>query len=277
MSEVQVLSSGHGLVESVRWHEGRVWFADWFAQQILALDSNGNAEVMAQLDYMPSCFDWLPDGRLIVTGPSGLLTLDGAATVQPHADLSGISPFGWNDIVVDSHGNVYANNIGFDFPGGEFKPGCVALVRPDGKAEQVADGLAFPNGMAVTADGSTLIVAESYAFALTAFDIADDGSLSNRRLWASLGEGVAPDGICIGADDSVWFATVPGERCVRVAQGGAVLQTVEMDRGCFDCALGGDDGSTLYLVGAAWGGTDGIGGMAGSGQVQALELRRNIS
>ena len=272
MSEVRVLSTGHGLVESVRWHGGRVWFADWFAQRVLALDSNGNAEVIVQLDFMPSCFDWLPDGRLLITGPSGLLCLNDEGTVQTYADLSGVSPFGWNDIVIDGRGNAYANNIGFDFPEGEFKPGCVALVRPDGTTERVADDLAFPNGMAVTPDGSTLIVAESYAFALTAFDIADDGTLSNRRLWAALGEGVAPDGICVDAENAVWFATVPGERCVRVAEGGAVLQTVEMDRGCFDCALGGDDGRTLYLVGAAWGGADGIGDMAGSGQVQSIAV-----
>ena len=142
---------------------------------------------------------------------------------------------------MDGRGNAYVNNIGFDFPGGEFAPGIIALVTPDGSARQVADGVAFPNGMAVTPDNSTLIVAESYGNRLTAFDIAADGSLSNRRVWADLGDGV-PDGICLDAEDAVWYADVPNKRCVRVREGGEVLQTIELDRGCFACMLGGADG-----------------------------------
>src|SRR5262249_47646318 len=154
-----------------------------------------------------------------------------------HADLSSISS-SWNEIVVDGRGNAYVNGAGFDLMAGEkFAPGMVALVTPDGAVRRVADGIAFPNGMAVTPDNSTLIVAESYGKKLTGFDIASDGSLSNRRVWADLGDGV-PDGICIDADEAVWYADVPNKRCVRVREGGQVLATVSLDRGGFACMLG---------------------------------------
>ena len=151
----------------------------------------------------------------------------------------------------DGRGNTYVNNIGFDFPDGEFAPGLIALVSPDGTVRQVAEDLAFPNGMAVTPDNSTLIVAESYGGVLTAYDIAPDGDLSKRRVWAEL-DGAAPDGICIDAEGAVWFAEVPGRRCVRVREGGEVLQTISSELGCFACMLGGPDGTTLFVTAAAW-------------------------
>jgi sugar lactone lactonase YvrE len=153
--------------------------------------------------------------------------------------------------VTDGRGNTYVNNIGFDFPDGEFAPGFIARVSPDGTARQVAEGLAFPNGMAVTPDNSTLIVAESYASVLTAYDIAQDGDLADRRVWAELGE-ASPDGICIDAEGAVWFAEVPGRRCVRVAEGGEVLQAIACELGCFACMLGGPNGTTLFVTAAAW-------------------------
>ena len=148
------------------------------------------------------------------------------------------------------------NGGGFDMMAGEpFAPGGVVLVTPDGTARQVADGLAFPNGMAVTGDNQTLIVGESYARRLTAYEIADDGSLTNRRVWAELGDGV-PDGICIDAEGAVWYADVPNKRCVRVREGGDVLNTVDLDRGCFACALGGPDQQTLYILATEWHGPE---------------------
>jgi sugar lactone lactonase YvrE len=156
---------------------------------------------------------------------------------------------------VDARGNAYIGNIGFDFPEAEFAPGTLALVTPDGSARQVADGVAFPNGIVVTPDNSTLIVAESYANRLTAFDITADGSLSNRRMWAELGGGV-PDGICLDAEDAVWYGDVPNKRCVRVREGGEVLQTIALDRGCFACMLGGPDGKTLFMVAQEWSGME---------------------
>jgi sugar lactone lactonase YvrE len=161
--------------------------------------------------------------------------------------------------VVDGRGNAYVGNIGFDFPGGELAPGIVALVRPDGSAIRVADGIAFANGMAVTPDNATLILAESYGNRLTAFDVAEDGGLSNRRVWADLGGGV-PDGICLDAEGAVWYSDVPNKRCVRVREGGEVLETVQLDRGCFACALGGDDRGTLFMMAAEFSSTAAMSG-----------------
>jgi sugar lactone lactonase YvrE len=191
-------------------------------------------------------------------------------SLSTHADLSSLSAHPWNDLVVDGRGNVYVNEAGFEFPGGEFAPGTIALVTPDGSARQVAGGVAFPNGMAVTPDNSVLIVAESYGRKLTAFDIADDGTLSNQRAWAELGDGV-PDGICLDAEGAVWYADVPNQRCVRVAEGGQVLQTIELDRGCFACMLGGADGTTLFMVGQEWGGTENMRSGTKTGHVQTAQ------
>ena len=188
-----------------------------------------------------------------------------------HVDLSDLSDYGWNEIVVDGRGNAYVNGPGFDMmAGGDFAPGTIAIVRPDGSAEQVAGGVAFPNGMAVTPDDSTLIVADSYAKELTAFDIGDDGTLTNRRRWADLGEGT-PDGICLDAEGAVWYADVPNRSCTRVAEGGETLDVLETDRGCFACMLGGEDGRTLFMKSAEWNGPEGIFKEPRTGQVLAVE------
>ena len=248
--EIGTLLIGLAMGESPRWHENRLWFSDWGAQEIVAVDLDGNREVVVRTPFgLPFCIDWLPDGRLlIVSGRECLLLrreLDGS--LVRHADLRGLSDRAWNEIVVDGRGNVYIN-------GG---PGIIALVAPDGSARQVADRIAFPNGMAVTPDNATLIIAESHGKRLTAFDITQDGSLSNRRVWADLGSGV-PDGICIDADKAVWYGDVPNKRCVRVREGGAVLQTINLDRGCFACMLGGMGNRTLFLIATEWRGMESI-------------------
>jgi sugar lactone lactonase YvrE len=252
MSELRTLIDGFTLGESPRWHDGRLWFCDWGAQRVMAVDLDGNGEVMAQLSSFPFCIDWLPDGRLLIVSASDglLLRMEPDGSLVTHADLSALSDKPWNDIVVDGRGTAYIGNLGFEFPGGDFAPGTIALVTADGSATEVADGVAFPNGMVVTPDNATLILAESYGNKLTAFDIAPDGILSNRRVWAELGEGVPPDGICLDAEGAVWYAEVPNKRCVRVREGGEVLQTLQLDRGCFACALGGADDQTLYIVAA---------------------------
>jgi sugar lactone lactonase YvrE len=250
MTNLSPVLTDLGLVEAPRWHDDRLVFSDWGARTVLAL-SDGRAETLAMVEGMlPFCADRRPDGRLLVLTQAGLMerNVDGALSV--YADLDGLSEHAWNDIVVDGRGNAYVNNIGFEF-GGEFSPGLIALVTADGSVRQVADGLAFPNGMAVTPDNSTLIVAESYGGVLTAYDIDDDGSLSGRRVWADLA-GAAPDGICLDVEGAVWFADVPGRRCARVAPGGDVRQTVESELGCFSCTLGGADRRTLYVTAAAW-------------------------
>jgi sugar lactone lactonase YvrE len=213
---------------------------DWVAGEVLRFDADGGREVVVRVEGLPFSIDWLPDGRLVVS------TADG---VRVGLDLE---PYGaqgrpWNEIVVDPAGRVYVDMPG-SMPWEESRPGVVAVVLPDGSSTDVAGDVWFPNGMAVTDEDRTLVVAESHAARLTAFTIGDDGDLSERRVWADLGEGAAPDGICVDADGASWYADVPNQHCRRVAEGGEVLETVEVGQGCFACVLGGDDGRTLYIV-----------------------------
>jgi sugar lactone lactonase YvrE len=266
--------SGIAFGESPRWHDGRLWFSDWGAEELIAVDLEGRSEVILPVHSFPFSIDWLPDGRLLIVNARERLLLrrEADGSLATHADLSLVAaPAPGNEIVVDARGNAYVNGGGFDFGAGEpFAPGIVALVTPDGAARQVADGIHFPNGMAVTPDGSTLIVAESYGRRLSAFDIAADGGLSNRRVWADLGDGV-PDGICMDAEHAVWYADVPNRRCVRVREGGEVLQTIEHDRGCFACMLGGPDGTTLFVIAREWRGPSSMTDGERTGQVLTTE------
>ncbi len=275
MSELHTLLTGVAFGESPRWHDGRLWLSDWGAQEILAVDLQGGSKVMVRVGFpsFPMCMDFLPDGRLlIVSARDGLLLRrEQDGSLVTHADLSSLSDHPWNDIVVDGRGNAYVNNIGFDFPGGDFAPGILALVTPDGSARRVADGVAFPNGVVVTPGNSTLILAESYASRLTAFDIAADGTLSGQRVWADLNGGV-PDGICLDAEGAVWYGDVPHRRCVRVSQGGEVLQTIELDRGCFACMLGGAGNTTLFMVAQEWSGPANMVGGPRTGQVLTAQV-----
>jgi sugar lactone lactonase YvrE len=274
MPEVQTLMTGLVFGEQPRWHEDRLWFSDWGTQEVIAVDLEGDSEVILQGRSFPLCVDWLPDGRLLVVSAREglLLRMESDGSLVTHGDLTGLShPAAGNELVVDGRGNAYVNGGGFDLMAGEeFAPGIVALVTPDGAARTVADGIAFPNGMIVTPDDSTLIVAESYAKRLTAFDIAADGSLSNRRVWADLQEGV-PDGICLDTENAVWYGDVPNKRCVRVREGGEVLQTVELDRGCFACALGGADRRTLFMMATEWNGPANMFDGPRTGQVLTVE------
>ena len=251
MTEFTTLLKDLALVESPRWHDNRLVFSDWAAGEVLSVDLKGARDLVTRIDAMPFCLDRLPDGRLLIVAGQQLLARESDGTLATYAELGAVSTKPWNDIVTDGRGNTYVNNIGFDFPAGEFAPGLIALITPDGRVRQVADGLAFPNGMAVTPDNSTLIIAESYGGVLTAYHIAPDGDLTNHRVWADL-HGAAPDGICIDAEGAVWFAEVPGRRCVRVREGGEVLQTISSELGCFACMLGGPEGTTLFVTAAAW-------------------------
>jgi sugar lactone lactonase YvrE len=273
-AEPRTLMTGLAFGESPRWHAGRLWVSDWGAQEVIAVDPDGKSEVVVRVPFpaFPMCIDFLPDGRLLIVSASDglLLRREADGSLVTHAELTGLSDYKWNDVVVDGRGNTYVNNTGFDFPGGEFAPGIVALVTPDGSARQVADGVAFPNGMVVTPDNSTLILAESYASRLTAFDIAADGGLSNRRVWADLAGG-APDGICLDAENAIWYGDVPNKRCVRVGEGGEVLRTIDLDRGCFACMLGGVERRTLFLVATEWRGAASMADGQRTGQVLTAE------
>jgi sugar lactone lactonase YvrE len=247
-----VLLTGLKIGESARWHEGRLWLCNWGTGQVLAVDADGGTEVMATVPTtIPFSIDWLPDGRLlVVAGPEGrLLRQEPDGSLVDHADLGGLGA-GLNEIVVDGRGGAYVNG-GTDFhPDAGEAPGFVALVAPDGSVRRVAEGLAFPNGMAITPDGSTLIVSESFAGTLTAFGIEPDGGLSNRRVWAP----VPGDGIVMDAEGAVWTPgwSDDGPACLRVAEGGEVLATVPLDRAGFACTLGGADGRTLFVLAADW-------------------------
>jgi sugar lactone lactonase YvrE len=266
---LRTIATGRGLIESPRWHEDRLYFSDWTSGEVLAVDDTGRLEVVASVDSLPLCTAWHPDGRLlIVSSRDGtLLARRADGTLSVYADLG--RP-GWNDIAVDRRGHVYVNRCGFDPMSGEpFRPGFVHLVAPGGEVREVAGDIDFPNGMAVAADDRTLIVADSYRGRLLAFDIAEDGALTGRRIWADLGD-AAPDGICVDAENAVWYADVPNRRCVRVAEGGEVLRTVDADRGCFACALGG---STLYITAAEWHGMTRFPPVTpGSGTVLAVDV-----
>jgi sugar lactone lactonase YvrE len=258
----RVLLDGLAIPESPRWHDGRLWFSNWGTKQIVAVDLEGNSEVVGEgPDGLGWATNWLPDGRMLITGPE-LTRVERNGSRVRHADLSHISPFGWSEITVDGRGNVYVNTINFDFADFEEvlssgrAPGRIALVTTDGEAREVANELAFPNGMVITPDNRTLVVAESFAARLTAFDIADDGSLSNRRVWA---DGVGPDGISLDADGCIWASSaIMANDCARIREGGDVLERIELGRPCFATMLGRADRRMLFMLTADWRGTAGV-------------------
>ena len=259
MSTARLLASGLHFGEGPRWHDDVLWFSDFFDYAVKTVDLDGHVVVRHSLADRPSGLGWLPDGRLLVVSMTArsLLRLDGRQLVL-HADLSPLATFHCNDMVVDSVGRAYVGNFGFDLDTAETS-GTLAevvaahngatLVRvdPDGSIHAAAEGLMFPNGTVITPDGRTMIVAESFGRRLTAFDIAEDGSLSNRRVWADLGRRT-PDGICLDADGAVWVANPRANECFRVVEGGEVVEVIETDHRCFACMLGGPDRRTLFML-----------------------------
>ncbi|MEJ3653629.1 SMP-30/gluconolactonase/LRE family protein [Actinomycetes bacterium KLBMP 9759] len=275
---MRVVLEGLAIGESPRWHDGRLWFCNWGPDELVAMTPDGECEVVA-LDpsVRPHSIEWLPDGRMLVVPKDPahqglLLRVEPGGEIVVHADLRPIAA-GWNEIVVDGLGNVYVNGSDFDFlgflkGGVEFVPGVIALVTPDGEVRKVADGIEFGNGMVVTPDNATLVVAESFAGRLTAFDIGPGGSLSGRRVWA---EGMGPDGITIDAEGAIWTSSDSmAGNCVRIREGGEVLERLELDRSPFACMLGGPDRRTLYVMAAEWHPEDPFGDRR-TGQVLAVD------
>ena len=252
MTEPRLLANDLVIGESARWHDGRLWLSNWGAAEILAFDLDGHREVITQVpSTIPFSIDWLPDGRLLVVAgqEQRLLRQEADGSLVDHVDLSGL-PGNLNEIVVDGRGTIYVNGGNDFYPDEGVAPGFIAAINSDGVVRQVADELAFPNGMAVTEDNSTLIIAESFAGKLTAFDISDDGSLENRRTFAD----VMADGICMDADGAVWTPSwyENGPCCLRVADSGEVLDRIPLEQAGFACALGGPDGRTLAMLSADW-------------------------
>jgi sugar lactone lactonase YvrE len=260
-TQPRLVVGGITLGESPRWHDGAIWFADWGPGEIVRVGPGGEREVVARAPAPPLSFDFLPEGDLVVvhSREGRLLRQTAGSVLEPYAAFGDLAEGLWNEIVVDGRGNAYVNG------------GCIVLVTPDGQSRRVADGGAFPNGMAVTPDNATLIMAESHARQLTAFDIAADGSLSNRRVWAALGDHF-PDGLCIDAEGAVWFADVPNSCCARVREGGKVVQTISIDRGGFACMLGGAERRTLYITAAKWLGMDRMGEMQPDAVLLAVDV-----
>jgi sugar lactone lactonase YvrE len=250
--EAHLLAADLVIGESARWHAGRLWLSNWGAAEILTFDLDGHREVATQVPTtIPFSIDWLPNGQLlVVAGPEQrLLRQEPDGSLVDHVDLTRL-PGGLNEIVVDGRGTIYVNGGADFYPEEGVAPGFIAAIFPDGTVRQVADGIAFPNGMAVTEDNSTLIIAESFAARLTAFDIADDGGLDNRRTFAE----VPADGICMDTEGAVWTPSWYKNEpcCLRVADGGEVLDRIPLEHFGFACALGGEDGRTLFMLTADW-------------------------
>jgi len=252
MAKPEILIDGLRFPEGPRWHEGRFWFSDMHAKQVIAVDENGKTEVVVEVEGDPSGLGWLPDGRLLVVSMQDrrLLRLEPGGLTEV-ADLSQYATFHCNDMVVDGQGRAYVGNFGFDLHArADIAPANLVLVHPDGRTEIAADQLMFPNGTVITPDGKTLIVGESFAARLTAFDVAPDGTLSGRREFARL-EGAVPDGICLDEEGAVWVASPVSGAVIRVRKGGEVTDRIEVEHEAFACMLGGRDRRTLYVCTAA--------------------------
>jgi sugar lactone lactonase YvrE len=236
--------------EGPRWHEGRLWFSDMHDHKVLALGLDGRAEVIVEVPEQPSGLGWTPDGQLLVVSmvDRRLLRLENGRLVEV-ADLSQLATWHCNDMVVDAAGRAYVGNFGFDLhvDNFEYRTAALILVERDGRARVVAEDLAFPNGTVITPDGRTLIVGESFAARFTAFDVQADGSLANRREWAKCESGT-PDGCCLDAEGAIWYASPVSDECVRIAEGGRVLDRIALSKHAYACMLGGPDRRTLFIA-----------------------------
>jgi sugar lactone lactonase YvrE len=244
-----VLAGGLAFGEGPRWHDRKLWVSDMHANRVVTVDADGKVERVVRVAGRPSGLGWLPDDRMLIVSMSDkkLLRYDGRS-IETHADLSEHAPNEINDLVVDATGRAYVSQFGFDFwNGGEFAKTAIVMVEPEGRARVAAEDLAFPNGMVITPDGRTLVVAESFAARLTAFDVATDGTLGNRRVFAKL-EGAVPDGICLDAEGCVWVASPVSNECLRVREGGEVAARVKTETQSIACMLGGSDRRTLYVL-----------------------------
>ncbi|GAA1774272.1 SMP-30/gluconolactonase/LRE family protein [Streptomonospora arabica] len=261
--DITVVLDGFSYLECPRWRDGRLWVSDFYTNQVVATDGRGGTDVVAEVPNQPAGLGFLPDGRALIASMRDhrILVRDGSGGLSVHADLSDAVSGMLNDMVVDHRGRAYVGNFGFDLMGGApLRYTTLARVDPDGTVTTVAEDLGFPNGMVILPEG-VLVVAETFAGRLTAFDIDEEGGLGNRRVWAQFGRppqtddvaqaveelDVAPDGICADAEGAVWVADALHARVLRVGEGGAVLEEVPTGTGVFACMLGGDDGRTLFL------------------------------
>ncbi len=254
---LRTLYEGGSFFEGPRWRDGRWWVSDMHAHVVLAIDPDGKVEEVLRVATRPSGLGWLPDGTLLVVSMTDkrVLRSDGNGSASVHAELGELCTGNANDMVVDPSGRAYVGNFGFDYETEEPRTAVLARVDPDGSVNAAADELVFPNGTVIGDDGATLIVGETFASRYTAFTIESDGSLTNRRTWAQLGDDdnrYFPDGCCLDTEGHIWSADARSSRCVRIAPGGEIVDSVSVPDGlrCFACMLGGDDGRTLLLCAA---------------------------
>jgi sugar lactone lactonase YvrE len=254
MATPKTILDGLYFPEGPRWREGKLWFSDMHGHRVMTVDLDGTANAVVEVPAAPSGLGWLPDGRLLVVSMEDrrLLRLDPSGLTEV-ADLSGIATFHCNDMIVDAKGRAYVGNFGFDLHGGATPvPASLILVLPSGEVRVAAENLMFPNGTVITPDGRTLIIGESFAPQLTAFDVAPDGSLSNRRVWAPLTSAV-PDGICLDAEGAIWVASPISAEVLRVREGGDVTDRVSVSTQAFACMLGGPQRRHLFICTATSG------------------------
>ena len=258
--------------ESPRWHKGRLWYSDLYQHTVQAASLTGSTETIVEVPQQPSGLGWLPNGELLVVSmlDRRVLRFDGSK-LQQHADLADIATSHCNDMVVDSLGRAYVGNFGFDLhQGADVTTATVALIQPDGSVQAAAHDLQFPNGAVITPDAATYIVAESFGCQFTAFDVANNGVLSNRRLWAAV-PGMIPDGCCYDSQGGIWFADAVGKAAMRVLQGGEVTHRVETELNCFAVMLGGADRCTLFLCTAPSSSPEEVQGL-GSGRIEMVQV-----
>ena len=249
---------GHGLrfTESPRWRQGRLWFIDIHDSAVKSVSLAGDLRTEIVLPFKPNGLGFLADGSVVFSDALHLAfkRWDGSV-LHNHADLSSTSVFCLSDAIADDAGRIFVGDIGYNFWNPDAAPvdSCVITrIESDGSLTKAAEGLSFPNGMVITDNGKTLVIAETNGFRLTAFDIGTDGVLSNRRIWAQLPEGVQPDGICLDSEGAIWVANPAGNPSVlRVREGGAVLDTIDLDTHAYAVALGGPEGRHLFICTSA--------------------------
>jgi sugar lactone lactonase YvrE len=247
------LASGLAFGEGPRWHQDHLWLSDMHAHEVLKVSTDGTLTTVVTVENQPSGLGWLPNGDLLIVSMANrqLLRWDGAE-LTVHAKLNKFAAFYCNDMVVDATGRAYVGSFGFDLVAGESpRPADLLCVEPDGSVRVAAEQLLFANGTVITADGRTLIVAETFGARLSAFDIDPAGNLSNRQIWADLPDGAVPDGICLDEAGGIWSASPTTNECLRQIEGGQVTHRIALDQGAYACMLGGESGDTLFILTAA--------------------------
>ena len=283
--QTRVLAEGIYFGEGPRWRQGRLWFSDFHAHAVMSVSPAGDLRTEVEIDDQPSGLGWMPDGSLLIVSMARrqLLRRFADGRLELHADLGAVAAFHCNDMVVDAQGRAYVGNFGFDLGAAIAERGMegvwasaptarLALVLPDGEVRVAASDMHFPNGSVITPDGRTLIVAETLATRLTAFDIGPDGGLSNRRVWAPTPG--PPDGIALDAAGAIWVANPMAGECTRVAEGGEVLETIDAGQACYACMVGGENGRTLFMMTAPALGEDAAAAPLGKVVVATVDVAR---